>query len=127
MKQFQFIFIIFLISTPLSVSQTEAEELPFLVGERASYYVEFGRLKVGTVSAEIIELIEMNGRKVYHILTRSQSTRWVSRIYPVDNTIHTYIDAHTLLPIKIERFIEEGLTKTHIIIHIDQGKKRALL
>jgi hypothetical protein len=48
----------------------------------------------------------------------------VSRIYKVNNVIHTYVDARTLLPVKIERYIEEGLTKTHLVIDIDQAKKK---
>ena len=103
----------------------QAQEVPFLIGEKVFYDVEFGRIKVGSVSSEVVEVIKIDGQDVYHILTRSKSTAWVSRIYRVNNLIHTYIDVQTLLPVKIERYIEEGFTKTHMVIDIDQKRRMA--
>ncbi|MGQ9628840.1 MAG: DUF3108 domain-containing protein [bacterium] len=108
------------------VSSPILGDVPFSVGERLLYEGRVLGIMVGTVEGIVQEITEIDGERVYHVVTYTRSSKWVKDVfgYIMDDVIHAYLSVDTLLPVKVERFIREGTFRTHILITIDQVSGR---
>ncbi|GBE29285.1 MAG TPA: DUF3108 domain-containing protein [Bacteroidetes bacterium] len=83
-------------------------DVPFGVGERLRYYMEFSFVKAGLSEMSIkgVEMVE--GRPVYHINSRVKSTKGIDLIYKVRDTVDSWFDVGGLYSQRYERDINEG-------------------
>ena len=107
MKQFLFI-ILFGISN-LVFSQTD---LPYKVGEYASYKVSFGAINVGSAELEITENGQLNNKPIFHIVGKGRTAPFFDLFFKVRDVYETFIDTITLLPLQFKRVVNEG---SHLI------------
>jgi len=73
------------------------------IGERFTYKTEWLGLDVGIVTLSVEGVTERNGREVYHVLARAQTTPVLSKLYKVDDIISSYIDVEHLYPVMFEK------------------------
>ena len=101
----QFLFLLFFGISNLVFSQTN---LPYKVGEYASYNISFGAINVGTADLEITEIVQLNNRSAFHIVGKGRSATFFDWFFKVRDVYETFIDIKTLLPLVFKRDVNEG-------------------
>jgi hypothetical protein len=76
-------------------------------------------LPVGYGWIEVKEIVEVNGRRAYHIEANGRSNEVLSAFYPIHDVVHSYLDAETLQPLKFEKDQREGHYRAHEIVTFD--------
>ena len=83
----------------------DAMAVPFAVGERLSYDVKFGSLKVGSGTMEVQPLTEVRGRTVWHTVFRIDGG---IPLYRVKDRYESWFDVVTLNSLRYHQDIDEG-------------------
>ena len=78
---------------------------PFVVGERLTYAVEFGPLKVGTATMEVRGIENVRGREAYHTVFRINGG---IPIYRVDDTFESWFATDDLASLRFHQDQNEG-------------------
>lgn len=112
-----FFLIIFTISKSFSYEFTKP---PFKVGEYLEYEIYALGIKVATQKMKIVKITNINERECYFIKTDIETIPAISKIYHLHDTIETYIDVNTVLPVLIITKIKEGKWRNDIKIEINQ-------
>jgi hypothetical protein len=81
----------------------------FKEGEILSYRLHYGVMDAGVVVMEVKpELIEVNGRKVYHVVGNGYSKGTFDWFFKVRDRYETFIDKDAMLPWMFVRRVYEG-------------------
>jgi Protein of unknown function (DUF3108) len=78
---------------------------PFSVGERLSYEVRFGPVRVGTATMELGALEDVRGQPAYHAVFR---VRGGNRLYRVNDHYESWFSAATLASLRYVQDIDQG-------------------
>jgi len=90
-----------------------------VVGERISYHGRWFALPVGHGWIEVKELTTLNGRAAYLIEAQGHTNDVLSKLYPIHDTLKSYIDAETLRPLQFEKYQREGRYRADEIVTFD--------
>ena len=90
---------------PQAPSIEEKDPVPFGPGEKSTFDVRFGALKVGNGSLEMVDLTNMRGRPTWHVAFRIEGG---VPFYRVDDQYESWIDTATMNSLLFIRQIEEG-------------------
>jgi hypothetical protein len=90
---------------PAAELSADAAEVPFGPGEKSTFEVRFGGVKVGGGSLEILGVESVRGRDSYHTLFSVQGGTF---FYRVNDSYESWIDTRTLNSLLFIRQIEEG-------------------
>lgn len=85
-------------SAPPPVLSTER---PFSAGERFTYALSWLGLRAGTATLEVSETPSVQDRPALRLLTTATSSPVVTKFYPVNNRVESFVDAETLLPYRM--------------------------
>lgn len=127
------------ISNVVEVNETPAS-LPeksnsaFKEGELLTYRMHYGILNAGVAELEVKpDLIEIGGRKVYHIVGTGYTTGAADMFFKVRDRYETYMDKNALLPWYFVRRVDEGGYKfsqdymfNHYTQKVDVGNNQKL-
>lgn len=91
-----------LFAAPLAEAQVR---VPWDVGEKLSYDVKFGAIKVGNGLMEVQGIEDVRGRDAYHIFFSVQGG---VPFYKVDNRLHSWMDVQTLNSLRHVQDYEQG-------------------
>lgn len=81
----------------------------FKAGEVLTYRLHYGVLNAGAAVLEVKpDLIDVNGRKVYHIVGTGYTTGSADWFFKVRDRYETYMDRDALLPWLFVRRVDEG-------------------
>jgi len=116
------ISLLFLLNNLYSYSLTP---LQFKKGETLIYDITVYNIKVGEQITTVKDIVTLSNRQVYYIHTSIKTTKIIDKVYKLKDTIETYIDTETYLPILIKTKIREGKYKNDITIIIDNNNKIA--
>ncbi len=116
MKRYISIFSIFLILilvvTAYSLfGQPRSRIVPnnaFGVGEKLTFSMGWGPIKAGISTMEVKEIVEVNGRKAYHIVSETKTSKFFDRIYKIRDINETFVDVEGIYPLKYKKDIHEG-------------------
>jgi len=97
----------------------------FPVGETLVYQVRWGVIPVAE-SVASTAWIEDEGARRLQLLVRTRSNSFLSRIYPVDDTIEPPLDPATLLPLRFTVRLNEGRHHTHEVTTFDHSAGEAV-
>lgn len=104
----------YIISETLATA-TKLDQLPvqkniaFKEGEILTYRMHYGALNAGVAILEVKpNLIEVNGRKVYHIVGSGYTIGSTDWFFKVRDRYETYMDKDALLPWLFVRRVDEG-------------------
>jgi len=109
--------ILFLIDTAYGINKVPT---PFKVGEYMEFEIRLFGKTVAIQKVWVKGIVEVRGRKCYHILADIQTVPWVSRLYHLHDIANEYIDVKTLLPLKIRTKIKEGKWINNVKIDVHQ-------
>ena len=85
------------------------KNIAFKEGEVLSYRMHYGSLNAGVAILEVKpDLIEVNGRKVYHIVGNGFTVGSADWFFKVRDRYETYMDKDALLPWLFVRRVDEG-------------------
>lgn len=94
---------------------TNLESLPvktntaFKEGEKLTYRLHYGAVNAGIAVLEVKpDLIDVNGRKVYHIVSSGYTTGGADLFFKVRDRYETYMDKDALVPWLFVRRVDEG-------------------
>jgi Protein of unknown function (DUF3108) len=94
--------------SPLTVraqSDTTFVAKALTVGERLTYDVKFGPLRVGRASMEVVDVEEVRGRRAWH--TRFQVTGGTF-FFRVNDILESWIDVETFSSLRFRQQLSEG-------------------
>lgn len=89
----------------LDVPQEAKLDVPFMVGERLSYDVKFGPIKVGSGSMEVSALDTVRGRTAWHVTFRVKGGTF---FYKVNDVMESWIDTASFSSLRFRQQLEEG-------------------
>ena len=89
---------------------------PLRVGEKFTYSIQWLGLNVGTATLEVKEVVEVEGRQAYHIVSTARSNRLISKIYKVRDHVHSFVDVERFVPLRFEKYQSEGFYRSKEII-----------
>jgi Protein of unknown function (DUF3108). len=92
-------------SNQAAAPTTEAASVPFGPGEKSTFEVRFGSLKVGSGSLEVVGVETVRGRPTWHTAFNVQGGTF---FYRVNDSYQSWIDTETLNSLLFVRQIEEG-------------------
>ena len=78
---------------------------PFAVGERLTYNVKFGIIRVGSGSMEVAPMDTVRGQTVWHTVFRTEGGTF---FYHVDDMLESWFDTASLLLLRFVQHIHEG-------------------
>lgn len=84
------------------------EALPFGVGERLRYHMDFAFMRAGRSEMMIVGVDSVRARRAYHFKSRVRSTKSVDLIYKVRDVVESWFDVNSLYSHRYERRIREG-------------------
>lgn len=103
-------------------SSGSREGLP--IGERLEYKITWLGIPVGVGEVEVKEKIMLDGREVYHVAGIIRTNKVLSKIFPMHDEAHSWIDAETLQSVQFEKSIDELRIDAHEKMIFDAEKKK---
>ena len=98
----------------------------FGVGERLEFSVGYGVIKAGTAVMEIPEIVKIDGRKCYHIVSTAKSNKFFSVFFKVDDKVESFMDVHGLFSLRYDKHLREGKFRADISMIFDQENHFAI-
>jgi hypothetical protein len=86
-------------------SDSVAQPPKLIIGERLSYDVKFGPIRVGRASMEVLGIVDVRGRPAWH--TRFQVSGG-TLFFRVDDVLESWIDVETFSSLRFRQQLSEG-------------------
>jgi Protein of unknown function (DUF3108) len=86
----------------------EINFIPFGVGERLRYHLDFSFVKAGVSEMSIVGTDTILGRQAYHFRSRVKSTRGIDLVYKVRDVVESWFDTEYLYSHRFDRNVREG-------------------
>lgn len=96
-----------------------------IVGERLGFHGYWLGIPVGHGSIAVKEIVEMAGRRAYHIEAEGHSNDVLSAFYPIHDSVHSYLDTETLQPLRFEKHQREGHYRADEVVTFDPARRVA--
>ncbi len=77
-------------------------------GERLVYDVTWLGIKAGQATLESLGVIQLNGERVYHLVTTANSTPQLSKIFRVDDRTESFLALDPMRALRFEKHLREG-------------------
>ncbi len=95
-----------------------------VVGERLYFEVSWMGANVGYGEIEVKEKVTVNGREAYHIAAVAKTNDFLSKIYPVHDEAHSWVDAETFYSLKFRKTLSEGRYRADEETEFDTDRKK---
>ena len=95
-------------------------------GERLVYDVSWMGVPVGFGKLEVRGKERIAGREAYPVVATAQTNKFLSRIYPVHDEVHSWIDAETLQSLQFGKKISEGHYLAEEIVRYDASSGKGV-
>ena len=94
------------------------------LGEDLVYRITWIGIPVGIGQLFVREKTTLNGREVYHVVGIVETNKVLSKIFPMHDEAHSFIDAETFESVQFEKVINELIINTHekMVFDHDKGK-----
>jgi len=104
----------------------DAPIVGFGVGEVLTFAVKWGPVRAGTAVMAVKEIVYLDGRPCYHIVSEVRSNGVFTLFYPVEDRVETWIDVERLVPLKHEKHLREGTYSQDETMIFDHSAGRVL-
>ncbi len=94
------------------------------LGERLVYQITWLRIPVAVGELWVKEKTNLAGREVYHVVGIIETNKVLSKIFPMHDEAHSWIDAETLESVQFEKKVNELFIKAHERMTFDAAKKK---
>ena len=96
-----------------------------VLGERLNFHGRWFGIPIGSGWIEVKEIVELEGRRAYHIEAQGHSNEVLSAFYPVHDVVHSYLDVETLRPLRFEKHQREGHYRADEVVTFDDTARLA--
>lgn len=86
----------------------EKPRADFPAGEKLRYDVHWMGVHIGYGEIEVRGRETVNGRECWHIIAVARTNEVLSRLYPVTDTAHSWVDVETFRSLKFRKTLSEG-------------------
>lgn len=107
-------------------SSINKENRAFKVGEKLTFTIGYEFIPAGKTILRVEEITTINGKKAYHISSRTKSHRLFDPFFKVRDEIDTYMDSSTLRSIKFRKKLREGRYSYDYSVEFDSDKMQAV-
>jgi len=90
-----------------------------------TYLMAWNNIPVGKITATVGDRKEYLGREVYVMRLVTESNDFLSRIYRVEDTYISYVDAETNTSLRYEADRKEGNYRKHVVVEYDAAAGEA--
>lgn len=97
----------------------------FDVGEKLSFVVRYGFIKAGNATMEVKELVPVNNRMAYRIVSSARSKRTFDFFFKVRDQVESLVDRQGIFSWKFTKKLREGSYKFDLFVDYDQWMGRA--
>ncbi len=94
--------------------------------KRFTFLMAWNGIPVGSIVAEIPKIIEYKGRQAYLVKLVTESNKFLSKIYRVEDTYISYVDVKKVHSLYFEADRKEGRYRKHVIVEYDFDKDEAV-
>jgi hypothetical protein len=98
----------------------------FGVGERLVFSVGWEFVNAGTAVMEIPEIIKLDGKRCYHIVSTAKSNKVFSVFFEVDDRVESFMDVYGLYSLRYDKHLREGKFKADVSMVFDQENHLAI-
>ena len=99
-----------------------SREIP--LGEHLFYEVSWMGVPVGVGEIEVKEKTTLDKEEVYHVVAKAGTNDFLSKIYPVHDEVHSWIQAKTLHSVRFEKKVSEGTYQASERVVYDAAQKK---
>jgi len=99
--------------------------VPWKIGEYFQFSIDWNGLNGGSSLMQVQNIQRLEGRRVYRIVTKSESNSFVSKFYKVRDRAESYIDAESLYSRRFVKHLREGSYKKDVDVRFDQETHKA--
>ena len=94
-----------------------------IVGEKLSYSASFKGIKAAKAKLEVVDTVEINKMKTYHVRFTAKSIGITDYIFPIKDVIDIWLSKDSLETIKVESNISEGnfKKKSSLVMYHNDG------
>lgn len=78
------------------------------LGESLVYDVLWMGIPIGVGTLDVKEMATVGGRSAFHIVAVARTNEFLSKLYPVEDEVHTYIDAEHGFSLQFSKTLKEG-------------------
>jgi len=100
----------------------EAAPVPFRVGEKLTFSVEYGPVTAGEAVMSIASIDTIMGFPSYHIISTARTNEIFSAMYKVDDNVESHMDITGLFSRHFKKRLREGSFKRDHEVYFDQEK-----
>jgi hypothetical protein len=98
----------------------------FRKGEWLKFVIRYGPVKAGYAYMEIPDIVKINGKPCFHIISRAESNDFFSAFYKVRDRVESFIDTTGIFPWHFEKHLREGKFSADVINIFDQKNQRVI-
>ena len=123
----RFLLAVGLLAGGAAAIHADAATVPFSVGEKLTYQVYWGPFPVGRASLEVRNIEPVDSHDCYHLVAVAQTTGLGEVLFPVKNTIESWLDVEGLFSRKYKESRSEGDSKHSDEIDYDYQHRQAII
>ena len=94
----------------------------FKVGEKLTFALQWLGITAGIATIEVNDIVNINGKKAYHIVTTAKALPIIAAVHRVEDTVVTYIDCDGIFSRKMTKSLREGNYERDVTLIYDQDK-----
>lgn len=99
--------------------------VPFFACKKFTYHVAWNGIPVGSVFAETGRPTRYKEYDVYDVRIKTESNKFLSKIYRVEDTYISYVDTALFTSRRYEADRKEGNYRKHVIVEYDFNENKA--
>ncbi|MFH1665714.1 MAG: DUF3108 domain-containing protein, partial [Candidatus Omnitrophota bacterium] len=103
-----------------------SRKVDLLAGREFVFLIAWNNIPVGRIVARAGDIINYRGRDVYVVQVVTESNDFLSRIYRVEDTYTSYVDARDMTSRRYEADRREGNYRKHVVVEYDFDKMEAV-
>jgi hypothetical protein len=113
------------IAVPVDSSSRQLAPVPFRVGERLVFSVEYGFVTAGEATMSVVSLDTIQGHPSYRIETVATTNEIFSTFYEVNDRVVSHMDAYRMFSRHFKKTLREGSYSKDLEVYFDQEAQLA--
>ncbi|MBD3379309.1 MAG: DUF3108 domain-containing protein [Candidatus Omnitrophica bacterium] len=109
-----------------TVTAGMSRRVDFPTDIRFTYLMAWNGVPIGKIIATSYGIKEYRGRDVYVVSVVTESNRFLSKIYRVEDVYTSYIDTETMTSMRFEADRREGNYRKHLVVEYDFEDMQAI-
>jgi hypothetical protein len=106
---------------------TDADSIPFAVGEKLTYQVFWGPFVVGRATLEVTGIEPIDGHNCYHLVAKAKTSGLIDLLFPVNSTAESWLDCDGLFSRRYREDRSEGKRHHNTESHYDYASKETVV